>query len=213
MKNNQTTTKPKSEPMTPEKLTFTDEQLGHFMDWMKLQDHWADMDNRELLWHLKNYVNSLNLDQLGTADSMFSEIENRLYPEYDGENVHWTETGWVTPDGEVNYSQPHTQPEHEQTPSSRFFIVNVYDRPSAEHIAERRADGKFYYVHPALRNEKQYRGMTPEKPTPLEDFGIRFLIEGGRFHGKRIDPSRATYNDGRLRNWQGDAEFSFSIQA
>jgi hypothetical protein len=98
------------------------------------------------------------------------------------------------------------------TPCSGFFIVNVHDRPSAKHIAERRADGKFYYVHPALRNEKRYWGMNPEKPTPLEDFGIRWLIEEGRFHGKRIDPSRATYYDGRLRKWQDDDEFSFSFQ-
>lgn len=92
---------------------------------------------------------------------------------------------------------------------SGFFIVNRYDRPSADHIAERRNDGYLYYVHPKLRNEKKYWAMNPDDPTPLEDFGIRIMIEGGELHGKLVDPSRATYIDGRARNWQGDNEFSF----
>ena len=37
---------------------------------------------------------------------------------------------------------------------SGFFIVNRYDRPSEDHIAERRKDGYLYYVHPKLRNEE-----------------------------------------------------------
>jgi len=92
---------------------------------------------------------------------------------------------------------------------SSFFIVNRYDRPSEEQIAERRKDGYLYYVHPKLRNEKMYWAMNPDDPTPLEDFGIRILIEGGKLHGKLVDPSRATYLDGRVRKWQGDVEFFF----
>jgi hypothetical protein len=92
---------------------------------------------------------------------------------------------------------------------SGFFIVNRYDRPSEDYIAERRKDGFLYYVHPKLRNEKRYWAMNPSDPTPLEDFGIRILIEDGELHGKLVDPSRATYLDGRARKWQGEDEFSF----
>jgi hypothetical protein len=92
---------------------------------------------------------------------------------------------------------------------SGFFIVNRYDRPSEDHIAERRKDGYLYYIHPKLRNEKRYLAMNPDDPTPLEDFGIRILIEDGELHGKLVDPSRATYIDGRARKWQGGTEFSF----
>ena len=92
---------------------------------------------------------------------------------------------------------------------SGFFIVNRYDRPSEEHIAERRENGYLYYVHPSLRNEIRYWAMNPDDPTPIEDFGVRILIEGGKLHGKLIDPSRATYLDGRQRKWQGSEEFSF----
>lgn len=97
----------------------------------------------------------------------------------------------------------------DETPCSGFFIVNRYDRPSEEHIAERRANGYLYYVHPTLRDDKRYWAMNPDDPTPLEDFGIRILIEGGELHGKLVDPSRATYLDGRQRRWQGAKEFSF----
>jgi hypothetical protein len=111
-------------------------------------------------------------------------------------------------------SKPSTpeQPANEgldETTCSGFFIVNRYDRPSEDHVAERRKDGYMYYVHPKLRNEKRYWAMNPDDPTPLEDFGIRILIEGGKLHGKLVDPSRATYLDGRVRKWQGDVEFFF----
>jgi hypothetical protein len=93
-----------------------------------------------------------------------------------------------------------------------LFIVNVYDRPSEKFIAEKRADGTFYYVHPALRNDREYWRMTPENPTPLERFGIETEIRDGQLHGRKIGRSEATYADGRRRLWQGEPEFSFSWQ-
>ena len=94
---------------------------------------------------------------------------------------------------------------------SQFFIVSDYDAPNSHTIAERRADGKFYYIHPTLANEKEYHGMTPSNPTPLEDFGIRWLIEDGQFKGALLDVSRAKYSDGKARKWQGMKKFSFSL--
>jgi hypothetical protein len=92
---------------------------------------------------------------------------------------------------------------------SGFFVVNRYDSPNENHIAERRKDGLLYYIHPKLRNEKRYWGMNPDDPTPLEKFGIHILVKDGKLHGKLVAPSRATYLDGRLRTWQGEDEFSF----
>lgn len=92
-----------------------------------------------------------------------------------------------------------------------LFIVNVYDRPSELFIAERRKDGKYYYVHPDLRREKRYWGMEPENPTPLERFGIEVEIKDGNLHGKKVAKSEAEYTDGRRRLWQGSPEFSFSL--
>lgn len=92
-----------------------------------------------------------------------------------------------------------------------LFVVNVYDRPSEKFIAEKRADGKFYYVHPDLMNDRYYWGMTPENPTPLEQFGIATEIREGQLHGWKVKHSEAIYTDGRRRLWQGEPEFSFPL--
>ena len=95
---------------------------------------------------------------------------------------------------------------------SGFFIVNDFDRPDEERIAQRRADGKFYYIHPTLREVKRYWGMTPANPTPLESFGISIALIDGKFRGCHDTESTATYRDGRHRRWQGEHLFSFSFQ-
>ena len=93
----------------------------------------------------------------------------------------------------------------------KLFIVNDFDRPDERHIAEQRPDGKFYYVHPDLRDIKDYWGMTPDRPTPLEDFGIRTISRLGVLTGALTDRSIATYRDGRPRKWQGSSPFSFPL--
>lgn len=93
----------------------------------------------------------------------------------------------------------------------RFYILNEFDRPSARHIAEKRADGKFYYVHPTLCDIKDYHGMTPANPTPLADFGIEWTTKDGLLVGERVYESTATYADGRIRPWQDDPTFDFKL--
>ena len=99
-------------------------------------------------------------------------------------------------------------------PCSGFFVVNTYDRPSEEHIAQKRADGKFYYVHPRLKNVKLYWGMTPENPTPIEAFGLRIALMDGMLYGATDPrlPKTAAYSDGRPRKWQGAKSFEFRFQ-
>lgn len=93
---------------------------------------------------------------------------------------------------------------------SEFYIVNDFDRPDERYIAQRRENGKFYYVHPSLIGDKRYHGMTPDRPTPIEDFGIVVEIGGGFFRGRVINSSGATYRDGRPRQWQGEKQFKFT---
>jgi len=101
-----------------------------------------------------------------------------------------------------------------QRACSGFFIVNTTDRPSEDHLAERRADGKFYYVHPRLKNIKAHWGMTPHAPTPIEAFGLRVMLLHGMLYGES-DPQlekTAAYSDGRPRKWQGARSFEFRFQ-
>jgi hypothetical protein len=95
---------------------------------------------------------------------------------------------------------------------SKFYIVNDFDRPWEERIAERRPDGLFYYIHPMIRNKREHHGMNPATPTPLEDFGIQVHVEGGQIKGTYLHTTRATYRDGRLRRWKGSECFSFSYR-
>jgi hypothetical protein len=93
-----------------------------------------------------------------------------------------------------------------------FVIVNYYDKPCARHIAQRRPDGTYNYIHPDLRDDPAYHGMTPTNPTPLGLFGIQVFVHGGLFHGEQNDQSDATYADGRIRQWQGAQKFHFDYR-
>jgi hypothetical protein len=94
------------------------------------------------------------------------------------------------------------------THHEKFYIVNEFDRPSEKLIAEKREDGKFYYIHPDL---KSWPGMSPTDPTPLSAFGVVFTITNGEICGDACRETSATYKDGRPRKWQGSPDFSFII--
>lgn len=88
---------------------------------------------------------------------------------------------------------------------NRFYIVNECDRPCARLIAERIQDGKLSYINTELR--KQYPSMSMKYATPLESFGIEFIISGGFLIGGLIRDSKAKYRDGGARHWQGGDSF------
>ena len=94
---------------------------------------------------------------------------------------------------------------------NQLFIVNDFDRPQAKHIARQGRHGKFFYVHPLLRNVKQFHGMTPTDPTPVSDFGISLEIRDGAIYGKLDRESVATYRDGKPRKWQCESEFKITL--
>lgn len=67
------------------------------------------MDNRELLWWI---MKTIEHDR-GIDDSfesyMWGELEDRLYPEYDGDKVTVEDYGWKTPNGPIIYIQEETK--------------------------------------------------------------------------------------------------------
>jgi hypothetical protein len=96
-------------------------------------------------------------------------------------------------------------------PAARFAIVNTDDRPCARNVAELRPDGTYYYVHPGLRDDRQFWAMTPSRPTPLEDFGLTWVAADGVLRARATRESVATYEDGRARRWQGEEEFEIKL--
>lgn len=102
-------------------------------------------------------------------------------------------------------------PKHMNTEKPRLFIVNSFDRPDPRHVAEMRADGKLYYIHPELKDEKKFHGMSPDHATPLEDFGIKVEFIGNCLEGSKTEKSKAKYSNGTPREWQGQTKFSIPI--
>jgi hypothetical protein len=92
----------------------------------------------------------------------------------------------------------------------QLYIINEFDGPCPKNIAEKRMDGKFYYIHPSVRNIKVHHGMQPKNPTLVEDFGIELEFKSGRLFGYLTKESIATYGNNKTpRSWQGAIEFSF----
>lgn len=96
--------------------------------------------------------------------------------------------------------------------TSDFYIVNSFDRPWPRHIAQAR-DGKLYYIHSDLRDEKQFHGMRMDEAVPIVDFGVTLSIEDRFLVGIQTAPSRAHYSDGRVREWQGNGKFRLPLLA
>lgn len=58
--------------------------------------------NRKLLW-LAKQLKGWQTDLFTLDGDILNEIENRLYPEYDGATVTFENWGWNTPEGEIRY--------------------------------------------------------------------------------------------------------------
>ena len=92
----------------------------------------------------------------------------------------------------------------------RYRIVNTFDRPCEELIAELRDDGKLYYVNPKFEGRAEFLGMSADESTPVEDFGLTLTMDDdGLLRGKVVRASVATYEDERPRMWRGSQSFSF----
>ncbi len=102
--------------------------------------------------------------------------------------------------------------EAKSIPSGRFFIVNGFDRPCEQLIAEKR-DNKLFYIHEPLRDNPLFKnGFSLNQATDIKDFGIEFVISGDILYGQLIRESIARYSDGTKRRWQGRAFFTVNLK-
>lgn len=63
----------------------------------------AAADNRKILWLAMQTEPWLNCPLMCVQADILAELESRMYPEYDGDTVKFTEWGWQTPEGEIRY--------------------------------------------------------------------------------------------------------------
>lgn len=91
----------------------------------------------------------------------------------------------------------------------KFVIINETDRPYGRHVAQVLSDGTARYLHHELRD---WPAMGTDAATDIRAFSFHYEIRGNLvyFYRKSCD-SVATYEDGTLRNWQGEASFSLSL--
>lgn len=85
----------------------------------------------------------------------------------------------------------------------RFAIVNTTDAPSRTNVAEWVEGIGYCYMDRSVKpNLKDFDGMMPMRPTPIEDFGFAVLVRDGEAYFVRARESVATYEDGKMRHWQ-----------
>lgn len=82
----------------------------------------------------------------------------------------------------------------------KYYIVNDIDRP-CERLVAVELDGKLNYLDRSLR---RYDSMGMGKATPMEDFGFTVTEKDSMVTFEMTSHSRATYPDGRIRQWQGN---------
>jgi hypothetical protein len=85
----------------------------------------------------------------------------------------------------------------------RFAIVNTADAPQRRMVCEWIPDiGYCYMMRQQEPHLKDFDGMRPARPTPIESFGFAVEIAGDEAIFTRTNDSSATYEDGKLRPWQ-----------
>jgi len=96
----------------------------------------------------------------------------------------------------------------------KFYIVNEFDRPCPEHVCIKRGD-RLFYIHPILRDDTAFLKGIPirEDSTPVEDFGFDIKSTGDIVSFNKTNESKATYEGGDKRLWQGEAAFTIRIPA
>ena len=93
--------------------------------------------------------------------------------------------------------------------TSRFYIINEVDRPYARHVCELVNEGLCYMSRSTNPSMASYDGMSvrPDS-TPVEDFGFTIEDHGDQIAFTKTSDSKATYKDGKPRDWQGERYFT-----
>lgn len=86
----------------PKELDIS-EGIEKMFTYIKRMETIKKWDNKQLLWSLKKMGIEENIEVFGALDMIWGELEERLYPEFDGDKITWEEWGWNTPEGEIKY--------------------------------------------------------------------------------------------------------------
>ncbi len=91
-----------------------------------------------------------------------------------------------------------------------FYILNDFDKPHEKLVVELDPRTNLaYYVHETMYKDWKNNGFKLDSDaTSLSYFGFAYYIRSDIAVFTMIQPSIATYNDGKLRLWQGERDFT-----
>lgn len=93
-----------------------------------------------------------------------------------------------------------------------LVIVNDCDRPCIQLIAHINASGLAGYLNKDIKSRVPGYYEPEVTMATLEQFGFesRYNTETKDFDFIKLHPSKATYADGRIREWQDKEQFTLS---
>lgn len=88
----------------------------------------------------------------------------------------------------------------------RLIIINEFDRPCIKLLMWVESDGTAHYLNEHLITKTAQIFNDLSEASTLEDFGFEH-VEMGVY--KKTKPSKATYSDGRIIEWQDKEVFQY----
>jgi sporulation protein YlmC with PRC-barrel domain len=91
-----------------------------------------------------------------------------------------------------------------------YVIINDFDKPCTRLIAEvERFEGETVIARYVTTGTRMtHCSAHVSQVTPVWKFGVMFELKKGHITAAQISPSKATYRDGKPRNWQPQGEAS-----
>lgn len=85
----------------------------------------------------------------------------------------------------------------------KYAIINTTDAPKKDLIVEYiNSVGYCYMARKYMPYKMAFDGMSARRPTAIEDFGFTVIEREYQTDFERHGPSIATYEDGKIRDWQ-----------
>lgn len=90
-----------------------------------------------------------------------------------------------------------------------FYIVGDVDRPERRHVVQEIKPGVLKYMHNDLSHWERFVGR--DGATSMETFGFDIRVKDNHVIFEQVRESKATYCDGRARQWQDVTLFTLPL--
>lgn len=146
----------------------------------RAKEKMGHVEDKMLLWCLKGTV-LLDVPMFSYQSALIDELEDRLFPEYDGDKVKLEDFGWRTPDGLIIYSDAFCTEDHSDSKAAELERVNLepYDCCRKCPHCFRHFKRRYYLGHPETcsRNPPTQPPATATVPSAtLPDHGPVSLL-------------------------------------